>query len=189
MGYTTNFEGAFQIKGNVSQDKVDYINKLNETRRMQRDVTKLFETFKGEHGHPTPTGDTPEEIYGSEGEFFVGGTGFMGQTNDKTIINYNRKPSTQPGLWCQWRIEDNKLVWDEGEKFYYYVEWLSYLIKNFFERWGWLLTGRIAWQGEEMGDMGVIFLKDNEMIVHSIDITKGFENPQTFDEVKALQQG
>lgn len=68
-----------------------------------------------------------------------------------------------PGIWCQWiPTEDGKcLEWDEGEKFYNYVEWLEYLIKEFLAPKGYVLNGEVEWTGEENGDIGLIIVKDN----------------------------
>lgn len=68
-----------------------------------------------------------------------------------------------PGFYCQWELtEDNTaLVWDEGEKFYAYIEWLRYLIQHYFSPFAVQLNGRIIWQGEEIGDVGTIVVQDN----------------------------
>ena len=78
---------------------------------------------------------------GIDGEYFVGGGGCAGQKHDRSIIDYNRPPRTQPGLWCQWVVTKTQdgtdvIAWDGGEKFYDYVEWLCYLIEHFFKPWG-----------------------------------------------------
>lgn len=69
----------------------------------------------------------------------------------------------QPGLWCHWIISEDgtKLKWNEAEKFYYYIEWLKYLINHFFEPWGIKLNGEIEWQGEDPDDFGKIIVTDN----------------------------
>ena len=86
----------------------------------------------------------------------------MGQDRDDSIINYNYPSSKQPGLWCQWIINgDDELVWDEGKKFYNYIEWLAYLISNFFEPLDYVLNGEIEFQGEDMEDFGTIVVTDN----------------------------
>jgi hypothetical protein len=73
-----------------------------------------------------------------------------------------------PGIWCQWIINDEgELVWDGGEKFYNYVEWLKYLIENYFQPWGVLLNGEIEWQGESMEDRGMIVVVDNVVTTKS----------------------
>jgi hypothetical protein len=60
--------------------------------------------------------------------------------------------------------EDGKyLAWDGMERFYRYVEWLQYLIANFFTLWGRALNGQVKWQGEEWGDFGTIVIADNKL--------------------------
>ena len=68
-----------------------------------------------------------------------------------------------PGIWCQWIPSKDGLYlqWDENEKFYDYVAWLEWLIKNFFEPKGYVLNGEVEWEGEEQGDVGKITVKDN----------------------------
>lgn len=187
MGYTTYFNGSFKLSRPATETEMNYINKFCETRRMKRDVNKLMELFKGEFGHPTRS-DNP---YGMDGEFFVGAGGHAGQDMDESIVDYNTPPGQegyskgldfsvryvkndilikngvcQPGLWCQWILSDNKtLEWDGGEKFYYYTEWLGYLINNFFEEWGIKLNGEVTWKGEESEDLGKIVIKNNNVQV------------------------
>ena len=157
MGYTTDFYGSFNFNKPVTKELAEYIDKFCSTRRMQRNVDeikKLFPNWKelcfnGE--------------LGDEGEYFVGGEGFMGQGKETTIINYNRPPATQPGLWCQWIVSEdgNSLEWDGGEKFYSYDAWLEYLIVNFFEPLGYVLNGEVEFQGEDYDDFGAIIVEDN----------------------------
>jgi hypothetical protein len=192
MGYTTDFEGGLQLTGSLTTQQFDYIKKLNDTRRMKRNVDVLMELHKGKDGYPGRTIDThtPLEIYGEEGEYFVGGGGYAGQDNDNSVIDFNTPPNQlgygddswencytennkriklglcQPGLWLGWTLEkdgDNvMLVWDGGEKFYHYVEWLQYLITHFFEKWDVKLNGEITWVGEDRDeDRGKIVVKDN----------------------------
>ena len=144
MGYTTDFEGGFNITPNLSQKDNEFLTKFSETRRMARNVG-------------------PE--YGVEGEFYVDGTGWAGQDHDKNVINYNRPPGTQPGLWCQWIPTDDgcELIWDGGEKFYNYVEWLDYLIDKILAPRGYTLNGECQWFGEERDDVGVIIVKNNKV--------------------------
>ena len=69
-----------------------------------------------------------------------------------------------PGIWCQWIINiDKKLEWNGAEKFYNYIEWLEYLIKNIFAPRGYKLDGRIRFQGERFLDIGIIYVKDNSV--------------------------
>ena len=65
--------------------------------------------------------------------------------------------------YCQWEpsADGTVLRWDGGEKFYYYIEWLEYLITAFFIPWGCKLNGIVRWRGEEFDDMGQITVTDN----------------------------
>lgn len=156
MGYSTDFNGSLKFNKPVAYELKDYIKKFNETRRMKRDIEKIKENY------PNWEDLCFEGCLGYEGAYFIGGNGFLGQDEDGTIINYNYSPKGQPGLWCQWIInEHDELEWDGNEKFYNYVEWLKYLIKHFFEPLGYILNGDIAWQGEDEEDFGIIHVEDN----------------------------
>ena len=154
MGYTTDFEGSFNITPVLSQKDNEFLTKFSETRRMARNVG-------------------PE--YGIEGEFYVDGTGWAGQDSDTTVIDYNRPPSTQPGLWCQWVPTDDgsELVWDGGEKFYNYVEWLQYLIDKILSPRGYTLNGECQWFGENRDDVGVIIVENNKVTTKVGKLTYG----------------
>jgi hypothetical protein len=79
--------------------------------------------------------------------------------------NHNKPPLGQPGLWCQWTpsSDGTQLVWDGGEKFYNYIEWLEYLIDNVLTPKGYKLTGDVRWRGEDFDDIGVISVKDSKI--------------------------
>lgn len=68
-----------------------------------------------------------------------------------------------PGFWCQWvPTEDGwGIEWDQGEKFYEYVEWLRYIIQHLLQPKGYVLNGEINWSGEDSEDLGKIIVKDN----------------------------
>lgn len=158
MGYTTEFSGEFTISPPLSSDQVKYINRFSSTRRMQRD-SKIASTFAD------PLRLAVKLPIGKEGEFYVGDGSNYGQEKDHSVIDYNRPPATQPGLWCQWIVsEDGKgLHWDGGEKFYDYVEWLEYMIKHFFTPWKRKINGRVRFRGEEFDDVGSIVCKNNKV--------------------------
>jgi len=154
MGYTTDFSGEFELKfkDEATRKKVtELVNGLADTRRMKRDLSKL-----GCY--------TEEEIknFGEEGEFYYPTEkseywSFAGQNReDPSILEYNKPPKSQPGLWLQWVIDGDSLVWDESEKFYHYTEWLNYLIKKIFKPNGVEISGAVTYQGEECGDVGRI---------------------------------
>lgn len=164
MGYTTDFNGSLKLSRPVTEKEQNYINGFSGSRRMKRDIHKLVALHNGQHGHPTPEDSTPEAIYGTDGEYFAMDDGQFGQSRDDSILDYNQPPSTQPGLWCQWVLNDPEhLEWDGGEKFYSYTEWLKYLIKEFFKPWGIKLNGSIKWYGEDPEDVGIIVVVDNSV--------------------------
>jgi hypothetical protein len=157
MGYDTSFGGAFQFNKEVTPQLKEYINRFSATRRMPRDNDKIKEIYP----------NWRELCFfgelGNKGEYFAPMSGNYGQENDASILDYNGfRGAVHPGLWCQWVINDNnELVWDEGEKFYSYVEWLEYLIKHFFAPNGYVLNGEVSFQGEEYDDFGIITVTDN----------------------------
>lgn len=156
MGYTTDFSGSLQFNKPVAEWLVEYVDKLSTTRRMKRDPEKIKEIFPN-WGKLCFNGEL-----GVEGEFFIGGHGYYGQDIDTSVLDHNCPATTQPGLWCHWIIdEEGNLAWDQGEKFYDYVEWLEYLIDNIFEPLGYILNGQIEFQGEDTDDFGTIDVEEN----------------------------
>lgn len=177
MGYTTDFNGSFAIDPPLTEPQRAYLAQFSETRRVTRDpdlVAELSDPLREAVGLPV----------GRFGEFFVGAGGFRGQEIDHTVTDHNLAPGqrpsrfidgrivptgvgygddrAQPGLWCQWiPTEDGtELVWDQGEKFYHYVDWLKYLQKHILSVWGCKLTGRVDWFGEDRDDFGVILAEN-----------------------------
>ena len=160
MGYTTDFEGHFTFDRPVDPALKEYLSAFSNIRHVKRDVNKLknFKDIRRENvGLPL----------GKDGEYYVGSVddGNMGQMGDESVIDNNNNPDTQPGLWCQWAIADNSkwLIWDGGEKFYNYTEWLIYLIDNFFKPFGYVLNGEVEWQGEDSDDYGIVGVEDNKV--------------------------
>jgi len=76
-------------------------------------------------------------------------------------------PEELPGYWCQWvpTNDGTAIVWDDGEKFYNYVEWLEHIIENHLKPWGYVLNGAVSWSGEDDDDSGTIYVKDNAIRV------------------------
>lgn len=186
MGYSTDFFGQISLSRNLTDVERSYINKFSDTRKVKRDVNKLMVCFNGEHGYPgVDKNSDPFLIYGNEGEYFVGDEKscitdrnlppghlpYVGRifeehkVRNEKMIKIIENGECQPSMYCQWIIEkydgNDFLIWDGGEKFYCYVEWLKYLINHFFSKWGVILNGNIEWVGEEKDDRGLIVVKDN----------------------------
>jgi len=85
-----------------------------------------------------------------------------------------------PDAYNQWRLTKDRrgLEWDGGEKFYHYVEWLQYLLDHVLQPVGVSLTGSIQYQGESIGDTGVLTVEEGRVIkrkaalVNSTDLTE-----------------
>lgn len=101
--------------------------------------------------------------YGIEGEFFVEGGGAFGQELDDSILDYNKPPITQPGLWCQWTPTEDRMhiEWDGAEKFYNYTEWIMYIIDKILKPQGYSLEGEVEYHGQNYYDFGTIIIQNN----------------------------
>ena len=89
------------------------------------------------------------------------------ETYDK-FKEQKHEDSYKPSIWLQWEVSVGTSVdyleWDGVEKFYNHIEWLEYIIKYIFKVWGLVLNGKIRWIGEELCDMGIIEVKDNQVL-------------------------
>jgi len=74
-------------------------------------------------------------------------------------------PKDAPDSNCQWVVgSDNQSIGhNNDEKFYSWGLWLEYLIANYLKPWGLTLSGQVIWQGEDCGDAGMVFVKDNRI--------------------------
>jgi hypothetical protein len=158
MGYTTSFDGQFNLSKPLAEEHSQYLHRFSETRRMKRNsvVAEEMSDLVRKAAHLP---------IGTDACYFVGGTGYAGQDRDQSIVDYNRPPVGQPGLWCQWipNNDGSAIEWNGAEKFYDYIDWLKYVIDNFLQPWGYVLNGTVEWQGEEPDDRGRIIVK-NSMI-------------------------
>ena len=164
MGYSTDFSGRFKLDRKLAKEHADYIREFSRTRRMKRDEHLTAK-------RPDPVREAAGLPVGDEGEFFVGEDGYAGQDRGPDVIDGNREPSNQHGLWCHWDVSDDDqgIQWDGGEKFYNYKLWLTYYIKNFLDPWGYTLNGEIHWQGEDSEDKGTIICIQNKVTIHEGD--------------------
>lgn len=163
MGYTTEFKGSFDFDRKIPENIAEYINRFSNTRHMLRDndvIKELYPNWKENCWN----GDL-----GTEGEYFLDED--YDYRENKSVKNHNYPPESQPGLWCQWVVTEDRehLEWDGAEKFYYYQEWLEYLIRNFFAPSGIRLNGEVKWQGEDMDDRGLLIVEDNAVSVRYLE--------------------
>ena len=171
MGYSTDFSGSFSVSPALGSDMIAFLEAFSETRRMCRNASMIKDIYP----------DWEDNCFfgelGEEGAYFVGGGGFAGQDHDDSIIDYNDPPQGQPGLWCQWIPSDDgtEIMWDGGEKFYHYTEWLEYIIDNFLAPNGYALNGEVYWYGEESDDIGKIIVSDNQVDVKYGRVTYDYD--------------
>jgi hypothetical protein len=158
MGYHTDFSGRVAIDPPLNAEEIEYLTKFAETRRMAC----------------------------TQGPYYVDRGGMCGQDNGPDVLNYNRPPQGQPGLWCQWRpTEDGRFIeWDGGEKFYDSPEWMKYLIEHFlqpgalakstlpFLQANHVLNGTIHAVGEESEDVWDLVVHQNAVFVQNYSMVK-----------------
>lgn len=154
MGYSTNFFGRFDLDKPLEHKHLKYLEQFAATRRMYRN-SDIAE------GYEDPIRHAVGLPIGEEGEYYVGAERYSCD-RDKSVMDLNKPPSNQPGLWCQWTPSKDGLhiEWDGGEKFYHYVEWLDYLIEHFLKPWGYSLSGKVNYQGEDPKDKGTLLYCD-----------------------------
>ena len=160
MGYTTDFTGEIVLNKELDDETFSFLEKLATTRRMKRKLG-------------------PE--YGVEGEFFVDGKGSFGQDDTPDVIDHNQPPSTQPGLWCQWEPNNDRLriEWNGGEKFYGSADWMDYIINKILAPKGYIGNGTIEAQGESTEDHWWLKVKDNE--VTTVSMTDMTDKAEAYD--------
>lgn len=76
-----------------------------------------------------------------------------------------------PSYWCMWvsTVDEHyepdgkglEVSTDGDNKWYEYLDWLRYVIEHFIKPWGVSLSGEVRYEGDELGDSGTIFIKDN----------------------------
>ena len=145
MGYTTEFFGKFDLNKPLDLKIKKFLDMFSDSRRMGR---------------------RKDPAYGIQGEFFV-----LEETIETDVIDYNKPPSTQPSLWCNWvPTEDGTgIQWNGSEKFYNYTEWLVYLINKILAPNGYILNGKVDYEGEERSDSGTIEIKDNHVFLDGVE--------------------
>jgi hypothetical protein len=99
---------------------------------------------------------------------------------------YDKYADTHPDSYNQWEPSSDGLAlgWNGAEKFYEYVEWLEWLIHNYFEPRGIILNGVLRYQGEEISDVGRIEVSNNSVKKVELDTEDIVECPNCGDRFK-----
>jgi hypothetical protein len=121
---------------------------------------KYFESFCARRHCRVDVGPS----HGVDGEFYPEDV----PKGDHRIVDYNRPPERQPGLWCDWHLEhagDVMILRPISGANYRYVEWLLYLKETFFDPFGSILEGEVRWQGEDGDDTGSIICREGEVVL------------------------
>jgi hypothetical protein len=69
--------------------------------------------------------------------------------------------------YCQWEFntEFDQILWDGGEKFYHYGEWLQIIIDKLLSPNGYVLLGKVSYQGEATDDFGEIKVIQDVVVI------------------------
>lgn len=92
-----------------------------------------------------------------------------------------------PSRFCQWIPNDDgtAILWDEGEKFRHFDKWIEYLIDTYLKPWGYNLNGEVVWEGNQVGELGTVRVRGNE-----VEIYNGYPcygNPESDPVLSALE--
>lgn len=172
MGYSTDFDGEWKVTPTLSEKHRLYLDQFSTSRRMKRDPDYTEKRL------PDPLRIAVGLPIGKEGCYYVGVSGDNGQDHmwsrgdspgDRHgILDSNSEPEGQPGFWCKWEpnSDGTAIKWSGAEKFYDYIEWIKYLLEHFLTPWGYTLSGRVDWQGEDEADKGFIIIYNNQVFVN-----------------------
>lgn len=161
MGYQTDFDGEWTITPPLTPAQAEYLEAFSEKRHdaLVPAAAKL----------PDPLRKAVKLPFGPDGVYCVAKGIVKGweapYEAKKPGTNYALGPTQAPGYWCNWHpAKDGTLLeWNQGEKFYDYIEWIQFLIKHFFEPWGRKLNGTVSWYGEDREDAGRIIITNNKI--------------------------
>lgn len=78
-----------------------------------------------------------------------------------TLLQFEQDPDAvtgpHPDSYLQWVPSESmdQIIWNEGEKFYHYSEWMEWLC-NLLSTWGVEANGTLHWSGEDATDHGTV---------------------------------
>ncbi len=167
MGYSTYFDGHFDLDRPLAPEHKAYLEAFSITRRMQRDERVVA-------ARPDPRREALGLPVGPQGAYYVADECY----DEPDVTNPNTPPEGQPGLWCEWSPNDHgtaitcstALTWGGDAAFSEYERWIAYLIEHFLEPWGYTLNGVVDWSGEEAADLGRIVVDNNTIRIFDAEI-------------------
>lgn len=100
---------------------------------------------------------------------------------DFKFANYTLSKENQPNSACCWTPTEDRfqIIWDGNKQFYFFKQWMKYLIENFFNPNGYFLNGEILYKCDNL-DIGIIKLKDNKFIRNSFNFVDQFIHYSSF---------
>ena len=183
MSYEIEYAGQFDLNTPLTEAHRAYLDRFSSTRRMKRNVEELALT-------PDPIRMAALLPNGPEGAYFVGSSAFMGQDMDApSVIEPDKPPTGQPGLWCVWspNPEGTAIGCWEPSPVYEFSEWLQYLITNFLIPWGYTVSGEVTLTGDDEAELGKIVVVENRVEEFLVDDEE--ENMDYDDEPEANNSG
>ncbi len=161
MGYSTYFNGSFSLNKKLSKEHYQYLYAFCQTRHMKRYAPMLKYV-------PDPLRQAVSLPLGTQGCFYIGNpeTDIQAEIDYNSILEPDLPPKNLPGLWCQWVPSKNgkRIEWDGCGNFHNYINWLGFIVIYFLQPWGYVISGRVEYQGDEPSDFGTIVVKNNELI-------------------------
>jgi hypothetical protein len=158
VGYTTEFSGQFRLDRKLAPEHEAYLRAFNEARHMRFNMKRVGRV-------PDSARAAAELPIGPDGAYCVFTRG--AQTSRNLVLEDVSPLGPNCSRYCGWVPTDDGsgLTWDGGDKFEGYATWLAFVVEHFLDRWGYALRGAVAWQGETDTDRGVLFVRNNKIVV------------------------
>lgn len=149
----------FTFNRPLNSHEIQFLTRWVATAHRPRCPHKLMAKYNGEFGRPACLGKkytSPEEIYGTEGQFFAPEEGFDEFTDDTIISTVYpagwgdfdkkdggvkvesllRNPNNCPQIWCVIEVTTDGFSFIDWDDHYNQkILWMKFLIHNFFYQW------------------------------------------------------
>lgn len=158
MKSMTRFDGNFLLDKPLTPEHKDALQAFADRPHMKWN-TQLLNDYP----------DLPPEAIGlpigTYGCYFIGG---LESDDDRSWVEHSAvicpTPPAVPPYLVRWSPdEEEKWAQQDGKKFY--IDWLRFQLNDFLIPWGYVLNGRVTWEGELPGDVGTIVVQDNAITV------------------------